>query len=291
MGTKPALLRRWYGPDTSESLDAASMGVRTTFLHSGIISVTDAQEAIALACAIFVDNSRSAAPGSTVVVRSSSGAGTIRYGAEATDLAAAEWESISFDVGFASEVTASPDEWNKWHFRDSLSLGFSVHGASLSSAEMGTPTGLPGGGELIAPRAHEAALKALEGGLKRRTPPIRRAQIRAAVFPLLVLALWLWAMLTWAPPLAVWLFTAALAGFVARASFTAVVIPPRHPVMGLQEAFGVSLIDLTPRAEVLARRASGHRDAKVVAVTVTATLAAAVITAYFTGLWTPGAGG
>ncbi|QUC01207.1 hypothetical protein [Cellulosimicrobium cellulans] len=292
MGKKPKLLRSWYGPDAYEAQDAAMMGTRRTVLNSGVISVTDVQEAINLAAGVYSAETQIAPTGSEIVIRSNSSTGTTRYGANAADLAAAEWDNTGFEIGFATPVRGASNAWNSYTFHDVLTLSFSTSGVSVMSAR---PTGLPGSTtapEALSPRAHDAALKALLAGLERRTPPIRKAQMRALILPAAMVALWLWAMLVWQPPLPVWLFTGALTALAAHAAFKGVDIPSIARIDRIgEQPWGTPLVDLTPRAEVLARRASGHRDAKVAAVTVATTLAAAVITAYFTGLWTPGAGG
>ncbi|WP_175008133.1 hypothetical protein [Cellulosimicrobium sp. TH-20] len=291
MGMIASLRRLWYGPDTSQNIDLMMGNSRQDWIHSGVISVTDVQESLTLAVSAFKAGLRHAPPGSAVVVRSYSGTGTIRHDPAAADLSAAEWESVGFTVGFATEAESARDDWNRYQFSHSISFGINTADVNINSQVNHDSSASVPQADQVVREAHDAALKGLSAGLKRRTPPVRRAQLRSIIMPLLILALWLWAMLTWSPALPVWLFSAAIALYVAYATLRSVAVPKAIAGGPGSWVYGAPLVDLTPRAEMLARRASGHRDAKVVAVSVAATLVAAVLTAYFTGLWTPGAAG
>ncbi|MGM7422989.1 hypothetical protein [Cellulosimicrobium sp. CpK407] len=283
----------WYGPAQGSVPSALPDDNRHDWVFSGVVTVTDVQEALELAEGIFKSEAAThAPPGATVVVRSHSGTGNTRYGVKVSDLAGAEWENVTFEVGFASEIENPPDEWNRYQWHDTMRLSLNEYEAALMSSPnrdemMGTRVG-----ESTSERAHAAALKALLSGVRRRTPPARRKQAAAGSAPAVLGGLWLWAMLAAEPPLAVWLFSAVLTVLVGASLFRLLAPPipqgslgPHHP-----GANGRLMVDLTPREKMLATRASGHRDAKVVAVTVAGTLLAGVLTAYFTGLWTPGAG-
>ncbi|WP_264032161.1 hypothetical protein [Cellulosimicrobium sp. SH8] len=289
MGMIASIRRLWYGPDTSQNIDLMMGSARQDWIHSGVVSVTDVQESLTLASSAFKGGLHHAPPGSVVVVRSYSGTGTIRHDPVAADISAAEWESVGFTVGFATEAELARDEWNRYQFSHSVTLSISPTDVNVNSHVTHDASASVPPADQVVREAHDAAVKGLSAGLKRRTPPVRWAQLRSIVMPLVILALWLWAMLTSVPVLPVWLFSGAITVYVAYATLRSVSVPKAMAGGSTSWVYGAPLVDLTPRSEMLARRASGHRDAKVVAVSVAATLVAAVLTAYFTGLWTPGA--
>ncbi|MDQ8040503.1 hypothetical protein RDI86_01395 [Cellulosimicrobium sp. XJ-DQ-B-000] len=279
MGLLSQALGAWYGPSHARNeLVIPGSGDVHVRVFSGVVTVTDVQEALEMAERVFrFEAATYAPPGSAVVVRGHSGTGGFREGVKVADLAGAEWHSARFEVGFATENGNPHDEWGRYQWHEAVRFDINGYESSLTASVKPTEVAAAAP-DSTSLRAHQAALTTLLAGRRRRTPPVRRRQVWAAAAPALIVASWLWAMLATAPPFAFWLFAGVLALFACGSLYR--LFGPKRPAGTLgptPETNGRLMVDLTPRDKVLAERANRRADfkSKIVGAVVFSPIAAA----------------
>lgn len=268
----------WYGPRTIPFLEITQME-RRDILRSGVVTVTDVAEAVALAESRFESALTPAMKdrGLTVARQAHGRSGTLYVDVDFATLPASEWSGLSATVGYAT-VNLDGDISSRLSFEETIGVYFSP-----TSAQVYSSTGTTGPGittlarpdqHVAAADAHSAMLAALAGAIERRTPPVRLRQVRAVAPAIVVLAAWAWAMFVAKPPLALWVFTGMVAAAVAYAGYRFSRLDPNASD---EIKYGVVRVDLTPREKVLADRANRRADLKsrIVGAVVFSPIAAA----------------